>query len=684
MSHSRNGAGTRAQKNGEKRQAILDLPKKRSQKKKPTLYQEKTLFGRKSITSRFLVKPFASPRSQKKSSEMGLNRSLAYTEVLVNETTAGETTAILFLGTNGSTSPITIRTKSKKASPHHRSHYSMDKRPSNQQDENLPNRQSERLQLRKTFSTLHRLLSGIEDPLVKANSNASTEIKVLSPETIHKTRKNTEMEDCISLYKQPHTPQSPIIDPSEEDSLDAILKEWLLLPENIRKAKEIPAVESDVKIYTRRIWRKDIIDAEEKARTQSRTVFYGLSAQQLALYEETNVGKTRYEWLHLLAHSFGGDFSRDNIVAGSRDANTIMTLYDHAAKYLLEKELCNYIDIRIECTLKPRKDGIGFTHHAKEIRLSYRTDDGFIFYSPPINGDSIERPTVEMGEEILALIKEHYLPYKASLGKTGGKIAAQGTSSLWPALPAAKPKPQQKSILDYLPIESKGDTSSLCPPLLAANPKPQQKSILVYFFIKPKEDALSSCPPLPAANPTSQQKSIIDYFPIESKGDTSDNQQSSRKRKQGDLSTRDSGQQPAKRQKKNVPLTPITRFFSIENPSEKNSIQEQCLLKPPAPIEEPIAKRTRRNSIASMADVQSPVLLQPENKPKADSLKRKREQTNNKKNTPSNCSPEEKCTQNDLSKSTSAFFPPERKSKMPRRGLDTGLVTPLPSSGVFC
>lgn len=609
MSHSLNGAGKRAVKKVVKKQATTDLPKKRSQKKELTPYQIKTLFGRKSTTERFLVKPFASPRSQEKSRAMGLKRSLAYIEAPVDETTTEEIAPILFIGTNTSTSPVAIRTISKKASPHPRSHYPMNKQPSNQNDENLPNRQSERLQLRKNLSALHRLLSGIEDPLVKTNSNASTEIKVLSPETIHKAKRNREREDCISLYKQPHTPQSPIIDPSAEDSIDAILKEWLLSPESISKAKEIPAVESGVKIYTRRIWLVDIIDAEEKARTQSRKVFCGLSAQQWALYEETNVGDTRYEWLHLLAHSFGGDFSRDNIVAGSLDANTIMTLYDHAAKYLLEKSLCDYIDIRIECTLKPRKDGRGFTHHAKEIRLSYKTDDGFIFYSPPIDGDSIAPPTVQMGEEILALVEEHYLAYKASLGKTGEKTAAQETSSLWPALPAAKPKSQQKSILVYFPLESKEDTSS--------------------------------CPPLSVAKPTSQQKSIIDYFPLESKGDTSDDQQSSRKRKQSDLSTRNSDQQPVKRQKKNVPLTPITRFFSLENTSEKNSIQEQCLLKPQAPIEEPVAKRTRRNSIAAMDSVQSLVLPQPESKPAPSSA--------------------EKPGKNQSIQSLSAFYQPKRE-----------------------
>lgn len=426
MPHSSNGAGTHAAENGAKTEATTGL-----HEVVLTPDQQETLFGRKSRTRRLIA-----VSTSKQAPTLELEPSVENQKI----------SDILTLATPFA-SPTIIRVKSKTASPHHSSSY-------NPPISNVPtHRHSARLAKKRLFS--------------------ETE----PTETAHD--ENQISESNVTAETQCVAPKAVTLDPPATNSFSTEPKKVMLSPETIRNAPHIPAVESNVKICMHCVTLQDVIDADEKPRTQPRRVFYGVSAQELAFYEETSVGNARYEWLHLLAHSFGGKFYRDNLVVGSRDANTIMTLYDHTAKYLLVSEMCTHIDIRIECTLKPKKNGAGFTHHAQEIRLSYKTADGFIFYSPSIDGDSMGRPTVELSKYILDRVKQEYLAYKDLLTKAGEKPAASATSSLWPPLPAAKPKPQEKPIYVYFPLQSKADASGDQPSLKEQKPStpPQKKSL---------------------------------------------------------------------------------------------------------------------------------------------------------------------------------------------------------------
>lgn len=314
MPHSHNEAGTHEATEG-KKQAILGPPKKSARKKKkiPTLYQSETLYGRKSLTERFIVPSFASPHSERKSNALGLGLSLKHNDVHIPEEKA-KPSPILMLGTTATTSPITIRTLSQKASPCHRAKYSTDTLPVINKDI--------RKSLRSSFITASEAIT------------------------------------------------SEVYPPEKTDS-DAIAKKTILSPKMSLKVNQIPSVKESVKFYERRVTLQDVEAAEKKSRTQPAKEFGKVPAQAFAYHAKTNDGDTRYEFLHLLAHSFGGDFIRNNIVIGSWAANTIMTLYDHAAKNLLTEKLCEYMDVRIVCTLKSKENGCGFTHHAKEIRLCW-------------------------------------------------------------------------------------------------------------------------------------------------------------------------------------------------------------------------------------------------------------------------------------------------------------------------
>lgn len=177
-----------------------------------------------------------------------------------------------------------------------------------------------------------------------------------------------------------------------------------LSPQTFHRATKVPAAPTNTKTYTARITLNDLIQAKNNPRTKSYQAFSGVSAQKLAAYEGTQCEDTRYEYLHLLAHAFGGKFERKNIVVGSWCANSQMMAYDNAAKQLLEQGFCQHIDISIQCTLEEKIDGTGSTHQAKDIQVTYKTDTGLIFSSPLINGDSIDRPTIEEHELIQSII----------------------------------------------------------------------------------------------------------------------------------------------------------------------------------------------------------------------------------------------------------------------------------------
>ncbi len=301
-------------------------------------------------------------------------------------------------------------------------------------------------------------------------------VKVVSKKSspCSKSRKSLpRSKSSKSLRSRSRNVQNSIVS-EEKAPLVANDAETILSPKMAAKVNQIPTVKAPIKTYEQRITPEDVIAAEDAPRTNPKKTFH-ISATNLASHEETNEEDTRYEFLHLLAHSFGGKVSLENIVLGSWAANTIMTLYDHTAKHLLTEKLCKYIDVRIECTLKPKKNGPGFTHHAIEIRLRYKTNDGFIFLSPPINADTHERPTVELKVLINDLVVQAYRAHKASLDKTREKQASQGSSPLWPTLPIAKPEPKEKTLDAYFTLEKKGaepNKENVSPNSISSNHKP--------------------------------------------------------------------------------------------------------------------------------------------------------------------------------------------------------------------
>lgn len=101
----------------------------------------------------------------------------------------------------------------------------------------------------------------------------------------------------------------------------------------------------------------------------------------------------------------------------------------------------------------------------------------------------------------------------------------------------------------------------------------------------------------------------------------------------------------------------ITDFFTLVQEN-----QESILPASQSSINEPVAKRTRRNSIAPMASVQFPVLPQPQNKPKT-------EQTNSKENTPSQCPSAKRSRKSQSIRSLSAFYQPKLEFKGDSRSI---------------
>lgn len=150
----------------------------------------------------------------------------------------------------------------------------------------------------------------------------------------------------------------------------------------------------------------------QKNRRQRNTNLFGLSAEAYAALEKTSNGQKRLEFLHLLAHAFAGEFEKNNIVIGSWCANTIMLMYDSAAKKLLEQHGCTEIKISIECRMQPKIHGEGYTEHAAQIKMVYETDTGFKFESPIIDANSEKRPSTAEHKGIEAIVIGGYLASK--------------------------------------------------------------------------------------------------------------------------------------------------------------------------------------------------------------------------------------------------------------------------------
>lgn len=117
--------------------------------------------------------------------------------------------------------------------------------------------------------------------------------------------------------------------------------------------------------------------AGRKRKPDQKTVMGGVSARQEALHAGYDADEGRgWQWLHLIAHSMGGDDrygpqSADNLVAGTEEANTEMIVVEETIKNLLVENLnVDRIDVIATATLRPN------THVATEISYQFTAYHG--------------------------------------------------------------------------------------------------------------------------------------------------------------------------------------------------------------------------------------------------------------------------------------------------------------------
>ncbi len=152
-----------------------------------------------------------------------------------------------------------------------------------------------------------------------------------------------------------------------------------------KQKNSLPLYDQNEKIIEAKINLKTIKKARKNKRIACSKAFQGQSAAQLDPEAEYA------EFLHLLAHIFGGEVSVENLTSGSWYANSQMLTFDTIAKRLLEKKLCQYIDVKIAVTLEKNEQGEN-THRAESICMHYTLDNGMSFSSYPIRGKSHRRP----------------------------------------------------------------------------------------------------------------------------------------------------------------------------------------------------------------------------------------------------------------------------------------------------
>lgn len=172
-------------------------------------------------------------------------------------------------------------------------------------------------------------------------------------------------------------------------------------PKEIRRAEKMPLTRSKIKRATKRIRLEDIEKAQDTPRQFKNEL--RLSADIFAYAWGTNSKDTpdkddfipRNEKLHLVAHSVGGKDTLPNVVIADELANSQMMGPDAGAAALIEEGLCDYVDNTVEATLRQKPGSKLYTHHANSIEMTYQTDTGLIFKTPPINADLEARPSVD-------------------------------------------------------------------------------------------------------------------------------------------------------------------------------------------------------------------------------------------------------------------------------------------------
>jgi hypothetical protein len=190
----------------------------------------------------------------------------------------------------------------------------------------------------------------------------------------------------------------------------------ILFPSEEKRAAAIPLLPNSIKVSECTITLEDIKAARKKERKKSSSAFNGLSAKLLAIAWGTDYDEeTRLEGTHLRPKMWNGEVDRSNMVIASFDANTKMFVYDNSMQYLLQHGLCQYVVVRISCTLRQKANSSEFTHHAETIQITYETDNGLKFESPVINANLTVQPSVAEAK----LIKKLIIATQSALLKKG-------------------------------------------------------------------------------------------------------------------------------------------------------------------------------------------------------------------------------------------------------------------------
>jgi hypothetical protein len=209
------------------------------------------------------------------------------------------------------------------------------------------------------------------------------------------------------------------------------------------------------------ISRDDIQQARTKKRAKGSSAFNGLSAKLLAIawgtaYDE----KVGLEFLHLIAKACGGEVNFANLVIGSVDANTKMIAYDASMQSLLKQNLCQYVTVRVYCTLRQKENGSEFTHHAATIQITYETDNGLKFESPVIDANLSIQPSVTEARLIKKLI---IAVQQALLEKSIASCISEMNALVPPRADGQENKtPNSASLEDPIPRDMRKEPASYC------------------------------------------------------------------------------------------------------------------------------------------------------------------------------------------------------------------------------
>lgn len=317
-----------------------------------------------------------------------------------------------------------------------------------------------------------RLAEDNQDAHFIVDEHTKKKFAAILDENLQSKIVNVDTEDCVSpRMREPiititvagRSPmevilesQRPICDRTPGNSVSREL-----FPAEQNHAREVPLPSSAVKMIECCISRNDIQQARTKKRAKGSSAFNGLSAKLLAIawgtaYDE----KVGLEFLHLIAKACGGEVNLANLVIGSVDANTKMIAYDASMQSLLEQDLCQYVTVRVYCTLRQKENGSEFTHHAATIQITYETDNGLKFESPVIDANLSIQPSVTEAKLIKKLIID---VQRALLEKNIESCIAEMNALVPPRADGQENKtPNSTSLESPIPRDMRKEPASYC------------------------------------------------------------------------------------------------------------------------------------------------------------------------------------------------------------------------------